>query len=122
MDIGSKIWNILDKLTKRNEYSTEERVIGKWIDGKPLYRKVLSATLPSTTGSSVADLTSLHIGSLVQIDSVTTTGAILPNNYKDVNNNGYSLYVNGTSLLAQLTSAVYGRSINVILEYTKTTD
>ena len=112
---------ILNKLGK-TEYSTEEKVVGKWIDGKPVYRKVLSATLPSATGNSVASLTSLNIGSLVRIESFTTTGARLPNNYKDASNNGYSLYISGTSLLAQLTSAVYGRSINVILEYTKTTD
>ncbi len=26
------------------EYSTDERCIGTWIDGKPLYRKVISTT------------------------------------------------------------------------------
>ena len=112
---------ILNKLGK-TEYSTEEKVVGKWIDGKPVYRKVLSATLPSTNGGSVANLTSLNIDSLVRLESFKTTDARLPNNYKDTSNNGYSLYVSGTSLLAQLTSAIYGKSVNVILEYTKTTD
>lgn len=32
-----------------NIYSTEEQVIGKWIDGKPLYRKVIETILPETT-------------------------------------------------------------------------
>ena len=113
---------LLAAMLNKDNYSTSEKRIGKWIDGKPIYRKVLSATLPSTTGGSVANLTSLNIDSLVRIESFTTIGARLPNNYKDASNNGYSLYVNGTSLLAQLTSAVYGRSVNVILEYTKTTD
>ena len=29
-------------------YSTEETKVGTWIDGKPLYRKVLTGTLPNT--------------------------------------------------------------------------
>lgn len=29
-------------------YSTNEKVIGTWIDGKPIYQKVVSVTLPAT--------------------------------------------------------------------------
>lgn len=35
---GVTLDNYLDNL---NKYSTDERLIGKWIDGKPLYRKAI---------------------------------------------------------------------------------
>lgn len=38
-------------------YSLEERVVGRWIDGKPLYRRVLEVTTPSSSTSTlVAEL------------------------------------------------------------------
>lgn len=33
-----------------NIYSTEEQVVGTWIDGKPLYRKVVEYTLVEPSG------------------------------------------------------------------------
>lgn len=43
-----------------NDYSTEEQVIGKWIDGKPIYRKVYSLTkeysLKSNTWTVIDDI------------------------------------------------------------------
>ena len=36
---------------KKQEYSTEEQVIGTWIDGKPIYRKVMS--LQSSTAGNI---------------------------------------------------------------------
>lgn len=32
-------------------YSTSETVIGKWIDGRPIYRKVITGTTPSNASS-----------------------------------------------------------------------
>jgi len=36
-----------------NTYSTDEVRIGTWIDGKPLYRKVIQSTLPETTADGI---------------------------------------------------------------------
>ena len=39
---------------EENIYSTDEKVIGQWIDGKPLYQKTLSCgALPNNTTSSI---------------------------------------------------------------------
>ena len=39
----------------KDVYSTEERVIGTWIDGKPLYRKVTTGTVSKETGEVEID-------------------------------------------------------------------
>lgn len=50
-----------DYINKINNYSTEEQVVGKWIDGKPIYRKVVEGTLPSfVPGSSTAEGSIAH--------------------------------------------------------------
>jgi len=34
-----------------NNYSTEEQVVGTWIDGKPIYQKIVSGITTSTAGT-----------------------------------------------------------------------
>lgn len=34
-------------------YSTTEQVVGKWIDGKPIYQKTISFTTPSSTSDDI---------------------------------------------------------------------
>lgn len=43
-----------NELNKANTYSTDEQVIGIWIDGKPIYRKVIDiGTLPNATNKEI---------------------------------------------------------------------
>ena len=44
---------------KNQEYSTEEQVIGTWIDGKPIYRKVMSLQ-SSTAGEHLISFSDLN--------------------------------------------------------------
>ena len=46
-------------LNNRDIYSTDEQIVGTWVDGKPIYRKVIDTTTPSSTNveSVVASLT-----------------------------------------------------------------
>lgn len=63
-------------------YSTDEHVIGTWIDGSTLYEKTIQTTSPSSrTDSEVADLTSLNIDILVDLKGVinsTTVNQFVP--------------------------------------------
>lgn len=45
----------INSLDDRDNYSTTEQVIGTWIDGKPIYRKVIECgALPDTSNKDVA--------------------------------------------------------------------
>ena len=45
----------LNEIQKSNIYSTDEIEIGKWIDNKPIYRKVIDlGVLPDTTVKAVS--------------------------------------------------------------------
>lgn len=45
---NTKIYDFLDEfvdsLNKKDTYSSEEQIVGRWIDGKPLYRKTIYST------------------------------------------------------------------------------
>lgn len=110
-----------------NVYSTDEKQIGTWIDGKPVYRKVYQLTTPSTENSWQAmGTTGVNIDTIVDFrGTVLETGQ---KKYNSINFGEGSYYVH---------TAIYAgnnRDINMIqkgwsslpcvitIEYTKTTD
>ena len=103
-----------------NTYSTNEQIIGRWVDGKPIYRKVI------TTNSTQMDVSSFNIENVSDVRYfVKTTGNyIFPGAYGYASNNMIALYfVNGYSQI-QMAFARPDKfvSVTIILEYTKTTD
>ena len=137
--ILSNVSSVLDSLTsnsttdapsinavnERFTYSTEEKVIGTWIDGKPLYRKVFEYTLGSTTSSWRT------IGTIPNIDfPVRMYGMFYHGNDKypfprSYNNEEITLYCDTSSkLFREQHNYSYANNLPsyVIIEYTKTTD
>lgn len=108
-------------------YSTEEKEIGTWVDGKKLYRKCYSATsISDTTGSITLDnglsgITPIKIGGAFDI-----TSNVYPLPYGIMGNaDGYCIPVyqnmNGSFVL-RYSKDVFGtifRGYNVFIEYTK---
>lgn len=44
----------IDEVDEKLNYSTEEKVVGTWIDGKPIYKKVISfGALPNDSTKSI---------------------------------------------------------------------
>ncbi len=52
-----------------NDYSTEETVCGKWIDGKPIYRKVITGTLAKDSGNGIifGNISDLKVDQLIKL-------------------------------------------------------
>ena len=117
-----KIWGI-KFVSQQHEYSTEEQIVGKWIDGKPIYEKVINVE-NFIIGENEITLENLdtiinYSGSLILTDYA---------NYKRVfpyiQNNSTSKVVinhyNETKFV--VASAFTCNTINIIIQYTKTTD
>lgn len=47
-----------------DNYSTTEQMIGTWIDGKPLYRKIVTSAFPQVTSDGTQVYTSIDLSSL----------------------------------------------------------
>ena len=134
-----KIGNNYDytNITRQEIYSTTETIIGTWIDGKTLYRKVVSDTVSTTNGAwkefnpfssneidtvvSLVGTFTYASGATVSIPYTRTTGS----NYSDreyilANVHKY----NGTLSVVAYHPSNYsglmsGQKFRIIIEYTK---
>ena len=108
-----------NKFNRSDLYSTDEKIVGQWTDGKPLYQKTLSGT----TGAMGADSNFgaiANVETLVSIDGVCTTYANLqqgvpcPGLYVKFQNGSVMTYTNADGFA--------NKACTVTLNYTKTTD
>ncbi len=131
---GVTIFGVDGAIGGSEVYSTEEQVIGKWIDGKPLYRKVITFPMPVTSDWGVVtshifnisnDIDYAFVEHYHMVDSVNEK-YILP--VSGVKNNVYYFVKavmkdNGTGYL-QNSNPNWGTNCTAVISvlYTKTTD
>lgn len=114
------------KVVEMNSYSTEEIIVGKWIDGKPIYRKVFFD--PNNSWNKSDNI----IGNIADFKEPITIKAIACNaslvGWVENNEGGDSrcyAYVKGNGEVHFYRSDVADGTIypkRIIIEYTKTTD
>lgn len=114
-------------IAKENNYNTAEKVIGKWIDGKPVYQKTIDfGALPNSTSKSVNH----EINNLDLILSIE--GIVYQNTSKDgflCLNDHKTDFAWATRVSASKTTVTIGASVDrspfsayITLKYTKTTN
>ena len=115
-------------LTNATTYSTSELIVGKWIDGKTLYRKVVSGNLNTT--SSDGDNVNTDIDTNVtDADTFLIVRAYFISNNRFMlipyfTNSGYSVRVLPHTDKRNVTfinnyTGYSGATVYVIVEYTK---
>lgn len=107
-------------------YSTTEHVVGTWIDGSPVYEKVVDlGTLPNNTTKNVAHNIS-NLGLVISADFSATDGngqyIFMPHAVANSNYITYqvSIYVTDTNVVIEVGSNRSAWSGYAILRYTKT--
>lgn len=108
-------------LKKFNTYSTDEKLIGFWIDGKPLYRKILTGT---TTGSvdSYYSLSGINYDIITNIKVLVNTPDYVVDlsTYSNTGQNGVLIEKSQNRLrISNNNYAFYNSPVIIILEYTK---
>lgn len=69
---------LANKFSKGDMYSTDEKMIGQWIDGKPLYQKVISfGALPNQTTKRVASGLTDELVVFIEACAVSSAGSRL---------------------------------------------
>lgn len=113
-------------------YSTEETVVGTWIDGKPIYRKVY-VTTSASTAVNVADTTSLHVDTCVQLEGIIQSSVSGSKHKQKIGdgivNGETALWIRDSGYIAMSIKGVStnpnfydGQPVTITFEYTKTTD
>lgn len=115
--------NNFNELDNKHNYSTTEKIIGKWIDNKPIYRKVFTGTINDSTTLLQNVDTLVNAYGTADMNYVTRT----LNYYEIYNNLQYFVHVRLSSNNVNFICTSAGQSYNptnckIILEYTKTTD
>lgn len=132
--LASKAWvmDLIKKLyAKTNTYSTDETIVGRWIDGKPVYRKVVESTTPSTVNSETfIDTNISNIDQMISIDGImqTAAGNFTPIGMFSTTKRIYIYYSSEKNKIdiriidSEKSSNWCNLPVYFILEYTKTTD
>lgn len=135
--IDAKIGNLADLETtdkntivdainevKFEKYSTTEKVIGKWINGKPLYRKVINTgqiNLSTSTVEKDSGISDIDIVKDINLMLMFQNGNEIIW-YKDWNISELSFDISTQKIIIIGTKNASFINSFVILEYTKTTD
>lgn len=125
-NIEKQIENI-EVVDNKNNYSTEEIVVGKWMDGKKLYRKVLTLDISTPEGLNI-NVESLNISQITLIRGIFNDNQYnymfpVPS-YAD-GENRFCLFYNKTDKFVHYeggTSYGINGKLIIVIEYTKTTD
>ena len=118
-----KVNDIQMSISDGNEYSTDEQLVGHWIDGKPLYQKTIvqNLTLPINSAQvNFGDISDLHIdyGTVVEL-------AFNEDGYW-VNQSDVAIWLrkpnNNFGGRSTLTNVARTGTAYITIRYTKTTD
>lgn len=116
--------DFMNAVVETNSYSTDETVVGRWIDGKPIYRKVIVSTFGLSPGSSKT-LTLSNFGVNNVETPISSTIISSDGGYLGVRNVNVLTSFKTTVVDIVITSSGYSLGSGeqkIILEYTKTTD
>ena len=110
----------------QHEYSTEEKVVGTWIDGKPLYEKTVYFGSGTLSNRASVSFENMNIDKIMLISGTfedTIDGQLsIPVLLDGTLHVGF--YCNRSGILLTFSGAFNGRISNAyaIIQYTKTTD
>ena len=126
-EVGTAIDTKLDAYEPQEVYSTEETRIGTWIDGKPLYRRIVEFNTPSTANPSSsasvytfqATMTPKKLATFVY----PADNGIYPISFLASINEYIMCFIQNSILYIRVSSSLYvNKRACSIVEYTKTTD
>lgn len=108
-----------DYLDKVTVYSNEEQVIGKWINGKPIYRKIASGAVPKSDYYPTVATGITNLDKIVSISLVLAYG----DNREYFSSTRYTYYLSkaNDNKITIVAPDVEGDATFTIY-YTKTTD
>ena len=127
---GTNIGNGMIPLSKlNNKYTTDEEIIGKWEDGKTIYRKVIKGTghIPASTKFAEANVVNTvvfaHCEALSDYDEWRPIPWLYGNSANSVDgawHSGFSIRPKLGDITFQVGSAIgKTKKWHVIVEYTK---
>lgn len=119
---GSGTWNSQGQYA--HHYSEDEKVVGTWIDGKPLYEKTIEFDTGVVASNIDFIITSYMPSDCEVVDvSFIITFVYDGQHYRMVNKNGGYWQLDSVHYFTfSIGSAQYDKHVEMTIQYTKTTD
>ena len=108
-----------------NNYSTSEKIVGKWIDGKPIYQKTFTGTTSATTSSDSVAGTIANFDTLVNSNgTIFLAGTWGVNQHSLPYDNVIEYYIDTSNqvIIHKQNEIANTKQYMVTIQYTKTTD
>ena len=130
-DLSGGVNELNSSLTDLTTYSeTSEKVIGEWVNGKPLYRLVISGTTHATAGtikalktfSDYEDLEIKNIYGTIKGSSSDNKYPYLPCNYYESSSSYSYTFMRGSDSSLSVKTTTTSRPIEIVIEYTRVSD
>jgi len=113
---------------KLMKYSTSEQMVGYWIDGKPIYQRVLTGQLGTITDGVMTnqnnDVSSWSIDNIIQMNGILSNTYIFPTISDSYNRQVRVRFIKDENWIQIQCDQVSwsNKSYHLIIQYTKTTD
>lgn len=126
--------NVMVNTSVSDYYSTDEKMIGVWKDGRPIYQKVLTSTIPANGSSTTIDIASLGSKDIIDLRMLANSSnnsvqsgfwlgqvsglrdVIIWVNATGSPDNG-KIYIRNDGMTDRV-----GDPVDIIIQYTKTAD
>ena len=122
--LNGQVPTIANKFDKANLYSENEQIVGRWIDGKPLYQKTLSFTgLPYNSVKTIGTINDIEtmvsaLGTFHTSDK--SVQHVIPTSVQS--ENMWIIYVSPNVVLRSVSNWTSYAGGYITIQYTKTTD
>ena len=107
-----------------NDYSTSEKIVGSWIDGKPVYQKTFifdNITLPTNTWTTISEVSATDMDNLFYAQGLQ--GTVTSSSRRIYGTRDIQATINGGAFKVLSNRANNSDDIcGLIIKYTKTTD
>lgn len=117
--------SITNSYKNNNIFSTNEIIVGKWVNNKPIYRKVIQLPAITSTNTDLSIQTGItNMENIIKIEGMMQISmGWLPINFHNKSNDYYSIitWINDSGVIQQRSQFTSSGGY-AVLEYTKTTD
>ena len=108
-----------------NMFSLEERIVGCWINGKPLYEKTFLTKVPKVSSQVALNFYNLNIENIIDFTSTFANEQIINSCPINSDDNYLTFWYNKTAKLLHIActeESWVGWDLHITVQYTKSTD
>lgn len=116
--LQTNIENAISEVDDKNTYSTEEQIIGKWHDGRPIYRRVYEGTTDNDEATTITGYLHSANAEILNIYGYIGDNVVQHIIGGYVNGSWHSgIYINNSDIQLWVSNQLYQKPYKVVVEY-----